>query len=104
MMQYFKDNIKHITKYKEKILCCSDIIESTFGKYKNELCKNPMCGITSLVLIIPAFTSTLTSECVNEAIDNCTVSDIQKWNKENLCESLLVKRRKVFQNVNGGCL
>jgi len=97
MIEYLKTHTKCITKYKEKLLCCSDVIESTFGKYKNELSKNPMCGITGLVLIIPAFTANLTVEWINEAIDSCTVKDIQKWNKENLCASLLSKRKNAYQ-------
>lgn len=96
MIGYLRENSRIITKYKEKVLCCSDIIESTFGKYKNELSKNPMSGITNLVLIIPAFTANLTAEWVSEAIDSCTVKDIQKWSEENLCTSLLSKRKKVF--------
>jgi hypothetical protein len=96
MIVYLKENSSQITKYKEKILCCSDVIESTFGKYKNELSKNPMCGITDLVLIIPAFTANLTKEWVSGAIDSCTVRDIQKWNKENLCPSLLTKRKGLY--------
>ncbi len=95
LIVYLNENTSYITKYKEKLLCCSDVIESTFGKYKNELSKNPMCGITDLVLIIPAFTATLTPEWVRGAIDSCTVKDIQNWNKENLCVSLLTKRKKV---------
>ncbi len=78
------------------MLCCSDVIESTFGKYKNELSKNPMCAITDLVLIIPAFTANLTTEWINEAIDSSTIKDIQQWSKENLCASLLSKRKKCF--------
>ena len=97
MLHYLRENSKHINKYKEKILCCSDVIESTFGKYKNELSKNPMCGITDLVLIIPAFTANLTKEWVSEAIDSCTVRDIRKWNKENLCPSLLTKRKALYK-------
>ena len=97
MIEYLKENSRHITKYKEKLLCCSDVIESTFGKYKNELSKNPMCGITDLVLIIPAFTANLTNKWVTEAIDSCTVKEIQKWNKENLCTSLLTKRKMVYR-------
>ena len=98
MIGYLNENTIYITKYKEKLLCCSDVIESTFGKYKNELSKNPMCGITDLVLIIPAFTAKLTPEWVKEAIDGCTVKDIQNWNKENLCPSLLTKRKAVYNN------
>jgi hypothetical protein len=102
MSAYFKDNSGYITKRKEKLLCCSDVIESTFGKYKNELSKNPMSGITDLVLIIPAFTANLTTDWVCGAIDSCTVQDIKKWNKENLCNSLLSKRKEVFKNKKAG--
>ncbi len=98
MIKYLNENTIYITKYNEKLLCCSDVIESTFGKYKNELSKNLMCGITDLVLIIPAFTADLTPEWVTEAIDSCTVKDIQKWNKENLCKSLLTKRKVAYNN------
>lgn len=55
-----------------------------------------MNGITDLVLIIPALTADLKSEKVIEAIDSCTVKDIEKWKKENLCNSLIAKRNKVF--------
>lgn len=98
ILNYLKENMKQISKRKEKILCCSDIIESTFGRYKNELSKNPMSGITDLVLIIPAFTSDITVGAVNAAIDNCSVKDIEEWKRNNLCNSLLAKRRAVFKN------
>lgn len=98
ILNYLKENMKQISKHKEKLLCCSDIIESTFGRYKNELSKNPMSGITDLVLIIPAFTSNLTVSAVNAAIDNCSVKDIEEWKRNNLCNSLLAKRRAVFKN------
>lgn len=68
----------HLEKRGEKLLCCSDIIESTFGKYKNEISKNLMTGITDLALIIPAFTSNLSVEEVQKAIDYCTVKDIRQ--------------------------
>ena len=96
MVDYLEENSNQITKYKEKILCCSDVIESTFGKYKNELSKNPMCGITDLVLIIPAFTVNLSKEWVSAAVDSCTVKDLQKWKNENLCPSLLTKRKRLY--------
>lgn len=98
MLNYLTENSKLIKHRKEKLLCCSDIIESSFGRYKNELSKNPMSGITDLVLIIPALTVKLTSDAVNAAIDNCTVKNIELWKQTNLCNSLLSKRKKVFQN------
>lgn len=98
MINYFSEYTKQISHRKEILLCCSDIIESTFGRYKNELSKNPMSGITDLVLIIPALTSSLSREVVRAAIDNCKVKDIEVWKKNNLCNSLLAKRNMVFKN------
>jgi len=86
-------NTALIKKRSQKILCSSDIVESTFGKYKNELSKNPMNGITDLALIIPAFTSNLLDDEIKKAIDSCTCKVLKKWKAENLCDSLSVKRK-----------
>jgi len=90
--EYLKNNTTQLTKRKETLLCSSDIIETTFGKFKNELSKNPMSGITSLSLIIPAFTSTFEESEIKEAIDSCTGKMVKEWAKKNLCESLSVRR------------
>ena len=97
MLNYLDEHTKEIKHQKETILCCSDIIESAFGRYKNELSKNPMSGITDLVLIIPALTAKLTEDFITNAIDSCTVKDIVSWKKENLCNSLLAKRKNTFK-------
>jgi hypothetical protein len=96
MIKYLDDNIMNIKKRGEHLLCSSDIIESTFGRYKNEISKNPMIGITDLALIIPALTIDLSSEEIKNAIDYSTAKELRQWNKENLCESLSVKRNSVF--------
>lgn len=98
VLSYLDENIGLISRRTEKLLCCSDIIETTFGRYKNELGKNPMSGITDLVLIIPALTARLTADEINAAIDNCSVKDIKNWKKENLCNSLLSRRKAIFHN------
>jgi len=101
IIKYMEDNIKKIKKKSEKLLCCTDIIESFFGRFKNEISKNPMIGITDLALIIPALTSDLSVDTINKAIDFSTVKQIKKWNEDNLCISLLVKRNKAFCKKEG---
>jgi hypothetical protein len=101
MKVHLYENGKQINRKSKKILCTSDIIESTYGKCKNELSKNPMSGITDLVLIIPAFTINLTIDIVNAAIDNGTVKTLEKWKKENLCNSLIAKSNSVFLLIIG---
>ena len=96
MVKYFEYNMLNIQKRGERLLCTSDVIESTFGRYKNEISKNPMSGITDLALIIPALTAELSSEEIKKAIDYSTIKQLKIWNKENLCESLSTKRNVVF--------
>jgi hypothetical protein len=92
------ENGNFLTKRNENKLCCSDVIETIFGKYKCELSKNQMSGITDLVLIIPALTAKLDVLSTTQAIDNCTVKDIEIWKKKNLGDSLLSKRKSFFNN------
>ena len=77
------------------ILFSSDILESIFGKYKNRVSENPMASITSLMLIIAAFTCNLTEENVTQSIENVKIVDIKKWSDENIPISLF-KQRKVL--------
>lgn len=92
-MDYLDTNSSLIGKQLETIMCTSDIVETTFGKYKNELSKNPMNGITDLALIIPALTSSLLDDEIKKAIDSCTCKMLKEWKIENLCDSLSVKRK-----------
>lgn len=101
MMNYLDVYVKNINSKTKKLLCTSDIIESTFGRYKNVLSKNAMSGITDLFLMIAAFTANLTIESVNAAIDGCSVKTIEYWKKDNLCSSLLSKRKAVFDSKRG---
>jgi len=76
----------------EKLLFSSDILESTFGKYKNRTSENPMASITSLMLIIAAFTCELTEEKVKEIMEKIKISDIKKWEKKQIGTTLFKKR------------
>jgi len=94
--EYVNNNVIHIKRKSKTLMCSSDIVETTFGKYKNELSKNPMNGITDLALIIPAFTSNLIDSEIKKAIDTCTCKMLKEWKVENLCDSLAAKRKMVF--------
>ncbi|MDR0603761.1 MAG: hypothetical protein LBG80_05600 [Bacteroidales bacterium] len=97
-IDYLDNNMHQRSTKKETIMCSDDVIETIFGRYKNELNQNPMNGVTDMVLIIPAMTSKLNQEEVMKAIDGNTVAEIKQWQKDNLCDSLSVKRNE-FYNV-----
>ena len=76
------------------ILCSSDIIESSFGKYKNYLSNNAMAGLTNLALCIAAFTSSLEKCEIKLALETTSVADVKQWTQKNIGKTLLQKRRE----------
>ncbi|GHT26910.1 hypothetical protein AGMMS4957_22310 [Bacteroidia bacterium] len=102
-IEYLDNNMQQRTRKKETLMCCDDIIETIFGRYKNELNQNPMNGITDMALIIPAMTSNLDEKEIMKVIDGNTVKQIKQWQKDNLCDSLSVKRNKFYNMDMVGC-
>lgn len=80
-------------------LCCSDSIESLFGKYKNQLRQAPGQVITDACLTMANLTAKPQQQEVKQAMEETRMIDLQQWKKENVPESLLQKRRKLFKNV-----
>lgn len=76
-----------------QILCCSDIIESTFGKYKN---KGGAKIITDDVLKIAAYPEKKELVDVKKAMQNIKILDLKNWKKKNTTVSklALIKRKK----------
>ena len=81
----------------EKVLFSSDILESTFGIYKNRVSNNPMASCTNLMLIIAAFTCNLTEENVKKSIENVKMSDINKWSNDYVGVSTHKQRNLLFR-------
>jgi hypothetical protein len=82
----------------EKIQFSSDILESIFGKYKNRVSDNQMASVTGLMLVIAAFTTKLTTEKVQEIMENVKISDIKAWEKKTINNSLFKKRNALYSN------
>jgi hypothetical protein len=95
-VKYLTENLKQRSRRKESLLCTSDVIESAFGRYKNELNENPMNGITDMALIISALTANPDEKDIKNAIDSCTCANLKQWRDKNMCESLQAKRNRLF--------
>lgn len=100
IMNYFKE-VRVTINGEEKILCTSDIIESSFGLYKNTISKNALNGITNLSLCIPANTNKIDPIEIRQIMEKVNFKMISNWTKENLGESILKRRKKVFGKKNG---
>lgn len=82
--------LKQQTHFEEntQILCCSDVIESTFGKYKN---KGGMKMITEDVLQIATYADKNEMEEVKKAMEQTKTVQVQEWKKQNTTVSKLAK-------------
>lgn len=97
IIEYLKETMVHLPKEKN-ILCTSDIIESSFGKYKNYMSQNSMAGITDLSLCMAAFTNSLDANELKEGLEKTKMDDLKKWSKENIGETNFAKRKRVLKN------
>jgi len=81
--------------YSKPILCCSDIIESIFGKFKIKT-KQVVGGIYETVLGIVLFCNNITDELIAKILTEVKMSDVDNWFEQMSGVSNLAKRRIAF--------
>lgn len=79
----------------------SDIIESTFGIYKQRKSPNKLYGVTSFILFIPAYTRFASKayskfHSPQKHLENVKLKQIIQWTKSELTPNLVTKRIKIL--------
>jgi hypothetical protein len=77
------------------LLCCSDVIESVFGKFKMKA-NQPVGGIYETVLSIVLICTRITDKDINEILTKVKMSDVNNWFRSMAGVSNLAKRRIAF--------
>ena len=80
----------------QTFLGTSDIIESTFGKYKYFSSRNPLKEVGKMILTIPVFIGKKSSEYVKTALEIVKSDAVEQWAKDVFGQSNLSKRRQAF--------
>lgn len=78
------------------LLCCSDVIESYFGRFKQRIKSNGMQTLSESVLMMGGWSKQITRERIKSALAEVSMKNIYQWKKENTTDSLLKKRRVFF--------
>ena len=76
----------------DQILCCSDIIESMFGKYKN---KGGVKIITEDDLKIAAYSEDKNIFQIKQAMEHVKIADVLNWKKNNTTISKLALLKRI---------
>jgi len=79
-----------------QLLCCSDIIESIFSRYKN---KGGMKAISANVLSIALYNQTLSSGFVQTAMKSVTGPMLDEWRCDNVCHNRYGVRRRMVKEL-----
>lgn len=95
--KYMNKNMLLNSKY-ENLICCSDIIESFFGRLKNKLTPNKSVGFTDGCLGMVINETQISRQQIKTSMEDIKLKDIANWKKENLAESMLQMKHKVFKN------
>ena len=98
IIHYMDRNLAALPK-REKIICCSDIIESIFGKLKNKVSHNPEVGLTDGSLALANYGKKYEVQQIKQAMEQTTVVDIRQWRSENVPQTVKQKKKELFKNV-----
>jgi len=101
MRAYFETHIPFVHNY-GRLLCCSDIIESTFGRYKN---KGAMKVISADVLKIALYTKEINTDFVYHALCKTSQDDMLQWQNNYTCDnkfSIIHRMNKELKDVSSG--
>lgn len=94
--KYFADHRIQYMGSVNGMLCTSEIIESTFGKYKN---KGGMRAISSDVLAIPIYNQSITVDYVRQAMQSVSGHDLDQWRIQNVCHNKYGLRKQLNQRL-----
>lgn len=93
--QYLTDHQELIDKY-TRLVCCSDITESTFGRYKN---KGGVKAISADVLKIPLYNVDITLDFVDRALSTVTYQEVYDWETVNTCPTRYAQLRTLREST-----
>ena len=98
--QYLSQSLAQLTKYKiETGLLSTDVIESLFGKIKFIMARSPSKEFNKLCLLLPMMTGTFDENLIETAISEIMISDLKKWEEDNIGNTLLKEKRKNFAKL-----
>lgn len=84
LVEDYFDRHEIYLKAHDRLLCCSDIIESIFGRYKN---KGGMEAISADVLTIALYTRPIDVQFVQQGLNTVSQPMIEAWHHSYTCEN-----------------
>lgn len=94
----YLENLCNLTSEQQTLICCSDVIESTFGKFKQKIPPRSPFGMTQFLLSIANFGQNLNLGHLKMALESITLEELSK---KNLKDNSFHKLKAAFLGKNG---
>lgn len=98
-METYVDTIREKLPCFERVLCCSDVIESYFGKFKYRGNKAASQGITNDLLSVAIFNNKLSSQQALNAMEAVTWEKVKLWTHENMTISFAQSKHLFWKKM-----
>jgi hypothetical protein len=96
MDKYFADHAIQYMGSMTGLLCHAEIIESTFGRYKN---KGGMRAISSDVLESPRYNQKITVDFVVKAMETISGPQLDEWRCRYVCHNKYGQRKELDRRL-----
>jgi hypothetical protein len=94
----YLENLCNLTSEQQTLICCSDVIESTFGKFKLKIPPRSPFGMTQFLLSFANFGQNLNLEYLKTALESITLEELSK---KNLRDNSFHQLKAAFLGKNG---
>lgn len=95
IQNYFEQHQQLITEH-QRLLCCSDVIESTFGHYKN---KGGRAVISADVLALTLLRQDISCSFIQKALETVNRNDVEQWQQQFTCDNRYSLIRRMNQEL-----
>lgn len=80
----------------ERLPMSTEIVESSFGLYKQLERQHSKSGFTSLLACLPALLKPTTPQRVKAAFDRTSMKDVRAWTLEHFCSTVTSRRHAAY--------
>ena len=78
------------------VMCCDDVIESVFGKFKYRGNKSSSQGITEDAIAL--FNGKIEVKQTKKALEKVTLQSIEQWTEKNIAPSFAKNKNQFWRN------
>jgi hypothetical protein len=98
LMGYLRQEQAKLPDEKTVWHCCSNCIESLFGKLKQILPNNSLNGVSAQILALPLLTAKGLEGDIKQALETISLPVLQDWIDNNIPDNQIIRRRKILKN------